>query len=103
MSSAPASMRAIALWLVPARYASSRWLSPCFVRSSLTSSPGGMMPYTVSERYELTSRYAFANLDQPHRVRGRAAALGGAPGVEDLEAVRRRLVERHVRVAEDHE
>jgi hypothetical protein len=36
-------------------------------------------------------------------VSGRAAALGGATGVQELEAVGRLLVERHVRVAEDHE
>src|SRR5919112_1222991 len=59
-----------------------------------------MMPYTVSEHYEFTPSEAVASGNQPHRVRGCAAALGRAARVQDLEAVVALLVQRHVRMAE---
>ncbi len=39
---------------------------------------------------------------QPHGVVRFTAAIGGAPGIEDLEAAGAFLVERDVRVSEDH-
>src|SRR5215217_8541603 len=65
------------------------------------SSPGVVMPYTVSKRDDLTRRQALRDADQAHRVRQCAAALRRAAGVQDLEAVGRLLVERQVGVAED--
>src|SRR5215207_2888807 len=100
-SSAPLSIRAMALWLVPARSARRRWLRPCLMRRSLIRSPGFMMPYTVSELEDLTAGGAAGDADQPHGVPRRATALGRAARVEDLEAVFRLLVQRRVGVAED--
>ena len=55
-SSSPLSMRAMALWLVPARSARRRWLSRLRRRVSRMSSAGVMMPYTVSARRERARR-----------------------------------------------
>ena len=54
----------------------------------------------ILERDQLEARAPVLDRRDPHRVRGRAAALGRRARVEDLEAVAL-LVQRQVRVAED--
>src|SRR3954449_5649297 len=50
---------------------------------------------------QLEAHFPAAHNGNAHRVRGRAPALGGRAGVEDLEAVLPALVQRQVGMAED--
>src|SRR6187431_657437 len=97
-SSSPRSIRAIALWLVPARRARRRWVRALRSRVVRISSSGVMMPYTVSEGDQLEGQAAALHARETHRMRGGAAALGRAARVEDLEAVVGPLMERQVGV-----
>src|SRR5215211_5538916 len=51
---------------------------------------------------ELEAHRAVAHLGQAHRVARLTTAVRRAAGVEELQAVRPRLVQRDVRMAEDH-
>src|SRR3954454_8229182 len=53
------------------------------------------------ERDQLEAHLPGGHGGDPHRVRGRAAALGRRARVEELEAILAALVEGQVRVAED--